>query len=103
MELMVNKTSVTAPTIMPQDTAGLEAVGCLLVCTVTESVAALAKPSVQPCSLTVMAVQHISYSSEYETSKTMEVSPGVLGLMLSVGPIDTIAVGVTTGSKKPEG
>ena len=103
MEAMVNVTSVTAPTITPQDTAGLEAVGSLLVCTVTESVAALAMPSVQPCSVTVMAVQHVSYSEEYETSKTMEVPPGVLGVMLSGGPIDTEAVGGTEVSKKPEG
>ena len=45
---MLNVTFQTAPPIAPQDTAGLEAVGSAAVCTVTESVAALATPMVQP-------------------------------------------------------
>ena len=45
---MLNVTFETAPPIAPQDTAGLEAVGSAVVRTVTESVAALATPMVQP-------------------------------------------------------
>ena len=49
-------TLVTAPPILPLDTAGLEAVGSVFVCTVTELVAALAAPIVQPTSVTVTEV-----------------------------------------------
>jgi hypothetical protein len=48
-----NATFDTALPIAPQDTAGLETFGLVSVCTVTESVAALATPMVQPNRVTV--------------------------------------------------
>ena len=97
---MINATVVTAPPITPQDSAGLEAVGSLSVCTVTEAVAALAMPSVQPTSVTVTAVP--AASAVPDTVKTMEVAPGGPGTMI-VPAVDTLAEGVGEVAKKPEG
>ena len=96
-------TAVTAPPITPQDKEGLgEAVGSALVCTVTESVAALATPMVQPTSVTVTAVP--AASAVPETAKTMEVAPGCAGVrMAPTADDDDVAVGVEDAAKKPVG
>ena len=96
----LNVTEVTAPPITPQDTAGLDAVGSLSVLTVTESVASLAGPMVQPTSVTVTAVP--AASGEPAAVKTMEAPPGCAGVR--VAPcVDTLAVGVAEVAKKPDG
>ena len=93
-------TAVTAPPILPLDTAGLETVGSVSVRTVTESLAALAAPIVQPASVTVTAVPAASVLPV--ATSTMEVSPGCAGV--SVAPaVDTLAVGVGEVAKKPDG
>ena len=97
---MMNVTLVTAPPILPLDTAGLETVGSVSVRTVTESLAALAAPIVQPASVTVTAVPAASVLPV--ATSTMEVSPGCAGV--SVAPaVDTLAVGVGEVAKKPDG
>ena len=94
-------TAVTAPPILPHDTAGLEAVGSVFVCTVTELVAALAGPIVQPTSVTVTAVPAAS-GAVPPTVNTMDRAPGCAGV--SVAPaVDTLAVGVAEAAKKPDG
>ena len=86
--------------MLPLDTAGLEAVGSVFVCTVTESLAALAGPSVQPTSVTVTAVP--AASALPVAANTMKVGPGRAGV--SVAPdADTLAVGVAEVAKKPDG
>ena len=97
----LNVTEVTAPLITPHDTAGLEAVGSVFVCTVTESLAALAGPIVQPTSVTVTAVPAAS-GAVPPTVNTMDRAPGCAGV--SVAPaVDTLAVGVAEVAKKPDG
>ena len=96
---MVKLTPETASPIAPQDAEGMEKGALVFVCTVTEAVAALAKPSVQPTSVTVTAVP--SASAVPETAKTMEVAPGGPGAMIA--PDDTEAEGVGEVAKKPEG
>ena len=68
-------TAVTAPPITPLDTAGLEAVGSISVCTVTTELAAMAAPILQPSSVTVTAVP--AASALPVAANTMEVAPGV--------------------------
>jgi hypothetical protein len=97
---MPNVTFETAPPIAPQDTAGLEAAGSLSVCTVTESVAALATPMVQPTSVTVTVVP--AAKAVPATVNTIEVAPGGPGVM-EVPCADTLAVGVGDVAKKPDG
>jgi hypothetical protein len=97
---MLNVTFETAPPIAPQDTAGLEAVGSAVVCTVTESVAALAAPSVQPASVTVTAVP--AAKAVPATVNAMDVAPGGPGVM-EVPCDDTLALGVGEVAKKPDG
>ena len=93
-------TVVTAPPITPLDTTGLEAVGSVLVCTVTESVAGLAIPMVQPESVTVTAVP--AASEVPETAKMMDVAPGCAGVRMAPD-VDDVAVGVGEVAKKPAG
>ena len=93
-----NVTDVTAPPTTPLDTA-LEAVGSALVCTVI-SPAALARPNVQPASVTVTAVA--AESAVSVTDNTMDVPPGVCGVRVVPGD-DEVAVGVAEGEKKPDG
>ena len=94
-------TTVTAPPIKSHDTAGLEAVGSVFVCTVTESLAALAGPIVQPTSVTATAVPAASGALP-PTVNTMDRAPGCAGV--SVAPaVDTLAVGVAEAAKKPDG
>ena len=93
-------TEVTAPPITPLDTAGLETVGSVFVCTVTESVAALATPMVQPASVTVTAVP--AASKVPEAAKTMDVAPGCAGVR-TAPDVDAVAVGVGAVAKKPDG
>ena len=93
-------TAVTAPPITPLDTAGLEAVGSVSVCTVTESLAAVAAPILQPSSVTVTAVP--AASALPVAANTMLVPLGAPGV--SVAPaVDTAAVGVAEVAKKPDG
>ena len=86
--------------MLPEDANGLEAVGSALVCTVTESVAALAAPIVQPTSVTVTAVP--AASALPEAVKTMEVLPGAAGTRVAPAA-DDFAVGVGEAAKKPDG
>ncbi len=96
-----NNKSLTTSPITPQDKAGLgEAVESALVCTVTEVVAALATPMVQPTSVTVTAVP--AASAAPETAKTMEVAPGCAGVRMAP-TADDVAVGVENAAKKPVG
>ena len=75
--------------------------GSAFVCTVTESLAALAGPIVQPTSVTVTAVPAASGALP-PLVNTMEVAPGCAGV--SVAPaVDTLAVGVAEVAKKPDG
>ena len=99
-DAMLKATEVTDKTIAPLDANGLEAVGSALVCTVTESVAALAAPIVQPTSVTVTAVPAASALSE--AVKTMEVLPGAAGTRVAPAA-DDFAVGVGEAAKKPDG
>ena len=88
---------VIAPPILPHDTAGLEGVGSASVCTVTESLAAMAGPIVQPTSVTVTAVPAAS-GAVPPTVNTMDRAPGCAGV--SVAPaVDTLAVGVAEVAK----
>ncbi len=96
----LNVTEMTAPLITPHDTAGLDGVGSALVCTVTESEAALATPMVQPTSVTVTAVP--ADSKVPAAAKTMEAPPGCAGYK-AVPRVDTLAVGVGEVAKKPDG
>ena len=96
----LNVTEVTAKPITPHDTAGLDAAGSVFVCTVTESVAALATPIVQPTSVTVTAVS--AAKTVPVAAKTMEVPPGSAGVRTAPG-VDTLAVGVAEVAKKPVG
>ena len=93
-------TEATAPPITPLDTAGLETVGSVFVCTVMESVAALATPMVQPESVTVTAVP--AASEVPEAAKTMDVAPGCAGVRMAPD-VDDVAVGVGEVAKKPDG
>ena len=93
-------TEATAPPITPLDTAGLEFTRSVLVCTVTESVAALATPMVQPESVTVTAVP--AASEVPEAAKTMDVAPGCAGVRMAPD-VDDVAVGVGEVAKKPDG
>ena len=97
---MMNVTADTAPPMLPLDTAGLEAVGSAVVCTVTEdSLAALAAPIVHPTSVTVTALVD---NEPLDKANTMDVAPGCAGV--SVAPaVDTLAVGVGEVAKKPDG
>ena len=96
----LNVTEMTAPLITPHDTAGLDGVGSALVCTVTESEAALATPMVQPTSVTVTAAT--AASALPVAVNTINVLPGAPGV--SVAPaVDTLAVGVAEVAKKPGG
>jgi hypothetical protein len=72
----------------------------VLVCTVTESVAALAAPIVQPTRVTVTAASAARVVPV--TAKMMDVLPGGPGVRL-VPPVDTFAVGVGVVAKKPDG
>ena len=72
----------------------------MLVCTVTESVAALATPMVQPASVTVTAVP--AASKVPESAKTMDVAPGCAGVRMAPA-VDDGAVGVGEVAKKPDG
>ena len=92
----LNVTEVTAPLITPHDTAGLDGVGSLSVLTVTESVASLAGPTVQPTSVTVTAIS--AASAAPVAIKTIEVSPGNPGVRTQSG-VDTLAVGVAVAKK----
>ncbi len=89
----------TIPVMAPLD-ARLEAVGSALVCTVTESVAALAAPIAQPTSVTVTAVP--AASALPEAVKTTEVLPGAAGTRVAPAA-DDLAVGVGEAAKKPDG
>jgi hypothetical protein len=91
---------VTEPPTTPDDTEGVDAVGSVLVCTVTESVAALAAPIVQPTRVTVTAASAARVVPV--TAKMMDVLPGGPGARL-VPPVDTFAVGVGVVAKKPDG
>ena len=94
-------TAVTAPPILKQDTGGLEGVGSASVCTVTESLAALAGPIVQPTSVTVNGFPEAS-GAVPPTVNTMEVAPGCAGV--SVAPaVDPLVVGMAEVAKKPGG
>ena len=96
---MTNEMKSTAPPITPL-VFTLERVGSALVCTVTESEAALATPMVQPTSVTVTAVS--ADSKVPAAAKTMEAPPGCAGVR--VAPcVDTLAVGVGEVAKKPDG
>ena len=86
--------------ILPHDTAGLEAVGSVSVCTVTESLAALAAPILQPTSVTVTEVP--AASKLPVAANTMEVSPGCAGVSVALA-VDTLAEGVGEVAKKPDG
>ena len=86
--------------ILPHDTAGLEAIGSVSVCTVTESLAALAGPIVQPTSVTVTAVPAVSVLPV--AANTMDRAPGCAGVSVAP-PVDTLAVGVAEVAKKPDG
>ena len=97
---MLKVTAVTAPPILPLDTAGLETVGSVSVRTVTESAAALATPMVQPSSVTVTAMP--AAKAVPATVNTMDVAPGGPGVM-DVPCADTLAVGVGDVAKKPDG
>ena len=88
------------PNILPLDTAGLETVGSASVCTVTESLAALAAPILQPTSVTVTEVP--AASKLPVAANTMEVAPGCAGVSVAP-PVDTLAVGVAEVAKKPDG
>ena len=88
------------PNILPLDTAGPETVGSASVCTVTESLAALAAPILQPTSVTVTEVP--AASKLPVAANTMEVSPGCAGVSVAL-PVDTLAVGVAEVAKKPDG
>ena len=99
-DAILKLTGATAPPITPLDTAGLEAVGSVLVCTVMESVAALATPMVQPESVTVTAVP--AASEVPEAAKTMDVAPGCAGVRMA-SDVDDVAVGVAEVAKKPVG
>jgi hypothetical protein len=92
---------VTAPPITPQDSAGLEAVGSLFVCTVTEAVAALAMPKVKPISVMVAACPLVNDKQQLLV-KTMEEAPGVPTPMFTPG-VDTYVIGVETLVKNPDG
>ena len=95
---IANVTDVTAPPTTPLDTA-LEAVRSALVCTVI-SPAALARPNVQPTSVTVTAAP--ADSAVPVTAKTTDVPPGVCGVRI-VPADDEVAVGVAEVAKKPDG
>jgi hypothetical protein len=97
----VNVTADTEPPIAPEDTAGLDAVGSALVCTVTESVAALAAPIVQPTRVTVTAACTTSDVQQFVVN-TMEVNPGAPTATFAEG-FDTMTVGVGVVAKKPDG
>ena len=97
---ILNVIKVTAKPMGPHDTAGLDGVGSALVCTVTESEAALATPMVQPTSVTVTAVS--ADSKVPAAAKTMEAPPGCAGVRV-VFCVDTLAVGVGEVAKKPDG
>ena len=96
----MNVTKFEAVPICPHVNAGLEAVGSVLVCTVTESVAALATPMVQPASVTVTAVP--AASKVPEAAKTMDVAPGCAGVRMAPA-VDDVAIGVGEVAKKPDG
>ena len=74
--------------------------GSVVVCTVTESVAARATPMVQPSSVTVTAMP--AAKAVPATVNTMDVAPGGPGVM-EVPAADTLAVGVGDVAKKPDG
>ena len=99
-DAILKLTVVTAPPITPLDTTGLEAVGSVFVCTVMESVAALATPMVQPESVTVTAIP--AASEVPEAAKTMDVAPGCAGVRMAPD-VDDVAVGVGEVAKKPDG
>ena len=99
---MSNEIEVTAPPPPPPITplvTALEGIGSALVCTVT-SPAALAGPNVQPASVTVTAVA--AESAVPVTANTMDVTPGVCGVIVVLGD-DEVAVGVAEVEKKPDG
>ena len=95
---MTNEMKSTAPPITPL-VFTLERVGSALVCTVT-SPAALARPNVQPASVTVTAAP--ADSAVPVTAKTTDVPPGVCGVRI-VPADDEVAVGVAEVEKKPKG
>ena len=97
----LNVTGLVEKPIAPLDTAGLDAVGSLSVLTVTESVASLAGPMVQPTSVTVTAIS--AASGVPVAAKTIEVSPGNPGVR-TLSAVDTLAVGAAeVVEKKPGG
>ena len=97
----LNATEVTKKPIAPLDTAGLDGVGSLSVLTVTESVAPLAGPMVQPTSVTVTAIS--AESGVPVAVKTIEVPPGNPGVR-TLSAVDTLAVGAAeVVEKKPGG
>ena len=75
LEVMVIEMKVAALRIPPHDTGGLEV--NTKVCTVTESLASLATPSVQPTSVTVTAATDGVIKPK--TSITIEELSGVCG------------------------
>ena len=93
-------TEVTAPPIMPLVCRGIDVVGSVFVCTVTESEAALATPMVQPASVTVTAVP--AASGVPEAAKTMDAVPGCAGVRMAPD-VDDVAVGMGEVAKKPDG
>ena len=93
-------TKESVPPIMPLVCGGIDAVGSVFVCTVTESVAGLAIPMVQPASVTVTAVP--AASEVPEAAKTMDVAPGCAGVRMAPD-VDDVAVGVGEVAKKPDG
>jgi hypothetical protein len=92
---------VTAPPITPQDSAGLEAVGSVLDCTVTDSVAALAIPNVRPISVTVTACPLVNDTQQLFV-KTIENVSGFATAMFTPG-VDAYAIGVDTFVKNSDG
>ena len=94
---MANVTTVTAPPIAP-DATDVEAVVSALVCTFTLPPAEAA-PRVRPESVTVTAA--LAASAATEVVMTMELAPGVPGVMEA--PADAAPVGVAVVAKKLAG
>ena len=98
-EAMWNDTDATAPPIAP-DATDEDAVGSALVCTVTEVFPAVGAPMVRPESVTVTAV--LAASAVPPVVMMMDVAPGASDTRV-VPFADSVVLGVTLESKKPEG
>ena len=96
----ISDTAVTAPPTLGLVVPDNIKIGSVFVCTVTESVAALATPMVHPASVTVTAVP--AASEVPEAAKTMDVAPGCAGVRMAPD-VDDVAVGVGEVAKKPDG